>query len=242
MEGTFTVRRATRRGGTLANREEHDRPGFEVVAPAGDATDWFGSDVDGEAVALERATARAAELASRPVVACKVCGGTVQAKDPVAFPYCRSCFYAGRAETRIRAAQVERFRAAFPGCEPAVDHTGGGCFWFAVYFPGDDRFYVLTDGEASLPVQPEEDEPAAEVDTFWRSPVPVANGGWGYVGRHSSNEDDGDEYDMGHQLVYRSEAVGDPSAGLSDEEAIEVIRADRVARGLETTEHATGGN
>lgn len=135
---------------------------------------------------------------------CKICGGTVTATDPDAYPYCSVCHYTGRAAEAQREEQLKWFGEQFPAAEVRIDHTGGGCFWLAVQFPDEKRFYVATDGEASLPKTP--------------------RGGWGYVGRHSDNENDPD-FD-GTPIV----SWLDPDDGAeryTDEQVVAAIRGDR---------------
>lgn len=162
---------------------------------------------------------------------CAICGGEVTAKAPAEYPYCRTCHYTGRAEERIRAEQIERFKAAFPSARSvAVEHTGGGCFWLAIRFEDDPKYYVLTDGEAALPTQNVADLDADPQAEDWR---PIPDGGWGYVGRHDDTEVEANyesgDYE-GTALSFDEDALA--SGGLSDEQAIAVVKADISARSM----------
>lgn len=174
---------------------------------------------------------------------CKVCGGEVTAKDPERYPYCRTCHYTGFAAQDLRADQLNRFRAAFPDALVVIEHTGGGCFWLAIRFVNEPKYYVLTDGEASLP-----DKGKAH------DYEPLAEGGWGYIGRHDDTEPgEGDDwkdarfadYD-GTPLKAFSEPnwpkempseeawfADYPAYALSDAEAIAIVKADRKANAPE---------
>lgn len=132
---------------------------------------------------------------------CEICGGGVTSANPEEYPYCESCHYTGAVAERQREEQLYRFRAAFPDGTADVEHTGGGCFWLAVRF-GEGDYYVLTDGEASLPEQ--------------------ANGGWRYLGLHS--DDEKSPHYEGTEIRYLAEGSDD---ALSDEAAIRDIRRHR---------------
>jgi len=82
---------------------------------------------------------------------CKTCGGHVTAKDPLKYPYCRSCHYMGTAEEDVREAQLYDFRVAVPECDIGIEHTGGGCMWLAFHHPDKREFLIATDGDACLP-------------------------------------------------------------------------------------------
>lgn len=146
---------------------------------------------------------------------CQLCGAEVTAKDPEVYPYCRNCHYTGQAHGHRWKATLDKLGAAFPGASVGIDHTGGGCFWLAVRWPDDPKYYVLTDGEAALP-ETEEGFPLAD--------------SWGYVGRQDDTDEAGEENDdyEGSPLFWDYEKV------QTDAEVIDTIRADREARGKET--------
>jgi hypothetical protein len=148
---------------------------------------------------------------------CKACGGEAQnsADSYAEYPYCRMCFYTGRAANDINAAGLASFREAFPDAEVGVEHTGGGCFWLAFRWAGDPFYYCATDGEASLP---EADQGG------WAS-------GWGIACRYHE-DDQHDDYegavildgwgkDDEHDMLVRTFTI---------EQVVAAIRADREAR------------
>lgn len=94
--------------------------------------------------------------------------------------------------------RVEKFRQAFPEAEVEIQHTGGGCHWLCVSYPGTPLYYALTDGEAFLP------EPTE---------------GWRFVGLFSE-EDDSPHYE-GTALRQSGEYADGPT--FSDEVAIATI-------------------
>lgn len=143
-------------------------------------------------------------------VTCTLCGGEVTAKDPVRYPYCRTCHYTGAAAEHIRGEQIAYFEKAFPGSRVAIEHTGGGCFWLAIRWPDSEKYIVLTDGEAALPTDPDTDD--------------AIRGGWGYVGRHDDTDEESNADYEGSPLYFGEAAFGDPSQGLTDEQAVELIR------------------
>lgn len=118
------------------------------------------------------------ERESRP---CRFCGAEVQANE-ARIDYCRNCYYFGRPREEARAAQIAFFEEA-TGATVGVEHTGGGCFWLAFRWEGETDYYVATDGEASLPERANEETGEHEA---------LPRGGWGYVGRHSDDEDSPD--------------------------------------------------
>jgi hypothetical protein len=207
----FHVVAKSHRGHTVGVVGETDLAGWEVVGPDGEECDWsFGdhkSRADEIAARLNRLYATADE-----VVRCRTCGAVVTSGDPQRYPYCRSCHYVGNAAEDVRAATLSYFRETLGPVEVRVDHTGGGCFWLAIQFPESETFYVLTDGEASLPTDENGD--------------PI-RGGWGYVGLHSEREED---WDTPEELRYIAEAMDDPSQGLSDEQAAALVLADYGSR------------
>jgi hypothetical protein len=146
-----------------------------------------------------------AEVVERNPHRCSLCGGGVTSKDPERYPFCSGCHYSGAAASSQRAEQLAAIATALDGPEVAVEHTGGGCFWLAVRFAGEEDYYVLTDGEASLPEQPE--------------------GGWGYVGLQSDNE--ASPHYEGTPIRYLSD---DDDPGLSDHEAALVIKRHREGK------------
>ncbi len=128
---------------------------------------------------------------------CTICGDGVTASNEET-DFCRNCYYSGAATERDRAEQLAAISTALDGPTVAVEHTGGGCFWVAVRFDTQDEggeFYVLTDGDASLPEQ--------------------AEGGWRYIGLHSDDEDS--PHYEGTALHYLD------GAGLTDEQAVRAI-------------------
>lgn len=88
---------------------------------------------------------------------CIICGAKVTARDPQAYPYCKTCHYSGAAQGNINADKVEPFALAFPNADVLIEHTGGGCHWLAIYpkDTGSYPMYALTDGDANLPAEDE---------------------------------------------------------------------------------------
>ena len=199
------------------------------------------------------------ERENRP---CEHCGAQVQAND-VGVTYCRGCHYMGTHASATRAEQISRFYEALGADWIGVEHTGGGCFWLAFRWDDDPKYYVTTDGEASLPaISLGED---GHGRTIWED---VTSGGWGYVGRHDDTEPTEEELELGQswddvapdyngtvlripgpphpQTPYDKEApewvafyaarekfdAAYPEGTLSDEDVIEIIRADRKRRGI----------
>ena len=209
----FTVTPATHRGWTVGVEGETDLQGFAVVGPDGVEVDWFFGDHVAHADALADRL-NGLWSSEDEIVRCKTCGRVVSSGDPERYPYCRGCHYVGNASEDVRADQLLTFRRAFPDATVGIDHTGGGCFWLAIRWDGSDTYYALTDGEASLPTDGE------------GNPV---RGGWGYVGRHWDTEDDWSSDDVA-ELHYSADAMDDPSQGLTDADAVAIIRADIAAR------------
>lgn len=230
MTQGFAVEPRTHRGMTTGVEGETDLPGFAVVDDGGEEVEWF----------FEAAQESAHKLADRlnaqdETVACVTCGNIVTAIDPVKFPYCKNCFYTGRAFEHLRADQLTPFREAFPEAGIAVEHTGGGCFWLAVTFPDDDVFYALTDGEACLP----------SVERTGEAETPIRDG-WGYVGRYAATYGEDDGHPDADGTTISAPAYGDNPGGsgvdpslywdeypkhcLTDERVIEIIRKDREGR------------
>lgn len=189
------------------------------------------------------------ERESRP---CRFCGAEVQADDP-RITHCRGCYYGGRVEEEERETQIAYF-AERTGAEVVVEHTGGGCFWMAFRFEGEDDFYVATDGEASLPslqlcnvggcgervtFDPEQGGTVCPNHGPNRGRPYSLVGGWGYVGRHSNDEESPDyegtaiagifvgEYDPEKVNAYWESY---PSGSLSNSEVVEAILRDREER------------
>jgi predicted Rdx family selenoprotein len=136
------------------------------------------------------------------MTACLGCGEPVTAKDPVRYPYCRTCHYTGRAAEHERAPQIEWFRAQLPDAvSVGVAHTGGGCFVLSVNYP--DVYYWASTNDAGLPT----DGPPDYTPT---------NGGWEVVWRYPNDEAHPD-YDEGEQV---SDDDGPP---LTDAELVQVI-------------------
>jgi hypothetical protein len=85
---------------------------------------------------------------------CDICGNVFAdgAFDaPPARTVCAGCYYSGAVhEKRPRIARlIERLRAAAPGAEVGVWHTGGGCFGLAVEWKArGGRLLFGTDGDA----------------------------------------------------------------------------------------------
>ena len=146
-----------------------------------------------------------AEIVERNERVCSICEteGVTSTNPDVDF--CRNCHYTGAAEERRRGEQLFRFRLAFPDADVGIEHTGGGCFWLSIRFGDSHDYYVLTDGEASLP----------DVD-------PAEGGGWRYVGLH--NDDEGSPHYNGTPLRFIEDE--DPDVALSDAEAIRDVRRD----------------
>lgn len=202
----FTVVGRSHRGFAAGVEGETDLEGFAVLGPDGVEVDWLFGGMGDAALKL---AARLNEMyADREIVRCKTCGAVVTANDPDRFPYCKRCFYVGNAHTDIRRVQVARFARAFPGWDVGVDHTGGGCFWLSVRQRTGGLYFVLTNGEAGLP----EDEDGNPVE-----------GGWGYVGRYHDDEEHPD-YGGASPFYFNLDALDDPDAGLSDAQAIDLIR------------------
>lgn len=150
------------------------------------------------------------EIAERNERLCAICGGGVTSPEPEV-DYCRMCYYSGAAEERVRAAQIDRFREIPEATFVGIEHTGGGCFWFSVRFGEGEDYYVLTDGEASLPARRVEVENG---ETTWES---IPDGGWRYLGLHSDDEDS--PHFEGTPLREDS----DEAPGFSDADAIRDI-------------------
>lgn len=135
----------------------------------------------GDLIGAEWLDIIAVERESRP---CAICGEEIQAESQQ-IDYCRTCHYTGRAHERDREAQLDAFREVFPDADIFVEHTGGGCFWLAFRWKDDTKYYVATNGEASLP--------SVKVGDEWQE---IVTGGWGYVGRHDDTEpEDWDNFD-----------------------------------------------
>lgn len=152
---------------------------------------------------------------------CDICGNGVTSKNPEKYPYCQSCHYTGQASQAIYADVHQPIRDAFPDAEVSVWHTGGGCFMLSVKFDGDEGYYGLTEGEASLPADPKTGEPIPD--------------GWGLVMRYEN-----DESDEGRVLLvaYDDDAGADgigsdrywdeyPTHAYATEQVVAAIRADR---------------
>jgi len=206
----------------------------------------------GDLVGAEWLDIVAVERESKP---CSICGEEVQSDNPET-DFCRTCFYTGRAAERSREDQIDSFRSQLPGADIAVEHTGGGCFWLAFRWEGDPKYYVATNGEASLPsVKVTDPETGKE---RWED---IVTGGWGYVGRHDDTEpEDWDTFDetksdyYGHPLrwagptspgtKYDAEAPewvaynaaveahwqAYPANTLSDDDVVAAIEIDRANR------------
>lgn len=155
---------------------------------------------------------------------CRYCGAEVTStKDTVDF--CRFCFYDGTHGAAIRAEQIAKLERLLPGASVDVEHTGGGCFWLAVRYEGEPKYYVLSDGNAGLPSDDD------------GTPIPNA---WGYVGRHDDTDDTDENADYeGTPLhwIYETEE----ERTVTDEQAVELILADRKdqATPKPTTLHVT---
>lgn len=107
---------------------------------------------------------------------CVLCGGGVTSKDPAKYPYCRSCHYTGASAEVANADVLNTLRSLLPDeAEVGIEHTGGGCFWMAVRFPGEPFYWCATEGEASIPDFAKGEQ-------------------WGLVCRYADDEND-DEYD-----------------------------------------------
>jgi hypothetical protein len=184
-----------------------------------DAGKTWVEDVEVARAILERLMGDMDETVAEPVLttakSCVTCGGEVTSRNPELYPYCRGCHYTGRAEGHIRSAQVARFQAAFPDAVVGIDHTGGGCFWLSIRWDGESTYYALTDGEAGLPTYNAATDPEAE---DWR---PIPNGGWGFVGRFSEDEESDD---FEGTPLYECEPATRIGEGLTDEQAIEKVR------------------
>lgn len=174
-------------------------------------------------------------------IECAICGDEVTSRVPEKYPYCMVCHYTGRAAEHLRAEQIERFRKALPECTVAIEHTGGGCFWLAVYPPGeqapghDPKFYIATDGEANVPSMyrcPEcaeptkagegEDYRSAYCPTHGRVDavdVPMQGGGWGVVCRqdYTEPEDGSTEYNEDYEGTVVLEATVDGESSFASD-------------------------
>lgn len=116
----------------------------------------------------------------------------------------------------MRKDQIAKFKGAFPGAEVGIDHTGGGCFWLSIRWDNDPVFYVLTDGEASLPSDDEG--------------FPIADG-WGYVGRHADDEEPAEDAPQEEwDLFYGIPLYYDEEFTINDNLAIDYILRDRAER------------
>lgn len=142
------------------------------------------------------------KLVEKDSYPCKACGGECEntPSQYLVFPYCRGCYYSGKAMNDINSDVLGYFRSAFPDASVDVEHTGGGCFWLSFRWDNVDVFYAATDGEALLPDD-------------W-------NSGWGFLGKGSWEQETSPEYeDEDSTLLYR--------AGITKEEIVEAIRKDR---------------
>ena len=90
-------------------------------------------------------------IAERNPRICEFCGNGVTSTNPE-LTYCRHCHYNGTAFEHRYADIVDRFREAFPDCWVGVEHTGGGCFWFAIRQQQGNLYWCVTEGEASVPL------------------------------------------------------------------------------------------
>jgi len=95
------------------------------------------------------------ELDTPQLVACRTCEKEiVTAKDPVAFPYCKSCYYNGTAHEDLLAGPISGIQEAFPGYWCGVWHTGGGCMGLVIQkadeaYQDGAEYYMLTDPSLS---------------------------------------------------------------------------------------------
>lgn len=216
MSSLFTLTPATRRGGRAGIVGEIDLQGFSVVGPDGLEVDWFPSDDGQPSAHIVKVAARLNALypSAEDVVRCKLCSAVVTSGDPQRYPYCRTCHYVGSATEDVRSGSLAYFRRLFPDASVGIDHTGGGCFWMSIRWDGSPVYYVLTDGEASLPT----DEDG--------NPV---RGRWGYVGRYCDDESS-DEYEGVTIAERQTDWSDDPTGGFSDAAAVAIIRDDIAAR------------
>lgn len=157
------------------------------------------------------------------MVTCVICKSEVTAKDPVRYPYCKTCHYSGRAGEHLRSEQIAFFKRAFPDARHVgIDHTGGGCFRFGIYLD-DENCYGMTDGSAGLPC-----DPVTEED--------IIPGGWGVVFWESQEEEKWGtgEPDSFEILKDVSEVEGfwnDPKTlGVTDDDVVALVRADYERR------------
>lgn len=141
-------------------------------------------------------------LETPAIVVCKSCEKEiVTAKDPVAFPYCRTCFYTGAAyEDRLQSV-IAAIHEAIPGRWVGVWHTGGGCFGLVVQredeaYKEGAEYYMLTD-------------PSMGVDE-------LAGKGVGIIGRYRDAEEG----------VYQATVYCDEEDPISLGEAIALIKND----------------
>lgn len=111
------------------------------------------------------------EVVERNPRSCKFCGNGVTSTNPET-DFCRYCYYDGTAFQEIYAERVAAMAAVLPeGWNVRPEHTGGGCWWFAVRKEGEPVYYAATDGNAGLPDPGE---------------------GWGIVYRYHEHEDHAD--------------------------------------------------
>lgn len=88
-------------------------------------------------------------VVSNPRV-CRFCGNGVTAKTETT-DFCRYCYHSGVAFNDIYAAERQPFVDAFPDAHVGFEHTGGGCWWFAIYPKDSPWYWAMTNGEAAIP-------------------------------------------------------------------------------------------
>lgn len=137
---------------------------------------------------------------------CRFCGNEVTSTNPEV-DFCENCWRTGRSQEELRAEQIATFLKLTGADTVEVQNTGGNCFWLTVRFADEEDFYVLTDGEASLPDQP--------------------HGGWRYVGLH--NESEASPHYEGTQVRFLDQDIA-ADEGLSDGEAALVITRHRQGK------------
>lgn len=83
---------------------------------------------------------------------CRFCGEGVTSTNPD-LDYCRTCHYGGRAQNDQHSDILDQFHAGLPDARYiGIEHTGGGCFWFAVYGPEESPYYwAMTNGDGGIP-------------------------------------------------------------------------------------------
>ena len=145
---------------------------------------------------------------------CSLCGGEVTAKDPVKYPYCRSCHYNGLAAEHLRSEQMEFFASQLgpSGGAAYIEHTGGGCMWLAFRWEDEVEFYTSTMTDAFLP-EDEEGNPIRDE--------------WGLVAMQYDLEEKWDEFDMLHDSGYEPDLK---CPRLTDAELVKLILEHRSVR------------